>query len=42
MAYGVLDTKHINLPANIDATYLRNLTTRAGVCCLGRNRSPVR
>lgn len=31
MPYGVLDTKHINLPANIDATYLRGLTTRSGV-----------
>lgn len=31
MAYGYLDTKFIDLPANIDATYLRGLTTARGV-----------
>lgn len=31
MPYGILDTKYIDLPANIDATYLRGLTTQRGV-----------
>jgi len=31
MPFGVLDTNTIDLPANIDATYLRGLSTRAGV-----------
>lgn len=31
MSYGYLDTKYIDLPANIDAAYLRGLTTARGV-----------
>lgn len=31
MAYGILDTKYIDFPPNIDQSYLRGLQTRGGV-----------
>lgn len=31
MPFGILDTRHIDLPANIDARYIEGLRTRAGV-----------
>jgi len=31
MAFGIIDTSYIDWPSNVDATYLRGLTTRSGL-----------